>query len=177
MSHFISPTNQPWQANLRGGAIVSFRFPHETEGRDRPKIRPSLVLAVRTIGDQRFALLAYGTTHFRKLPTDQVVSVLEPEELVAASLHEPTQLNSGRTLLVSLENSGFDIHPTRKTPVLGTLTGRSAAQLGGVRKRLEASPRKTGRRAMPWSRRRERCAVTVERRRGGRTISQEQRDV
>ena len=56
----------PWHATVAPGDIVAFRFPHETDGSESPKVRPTLVIDVVERFGERYAVLAYGTTNPRR---------------------------------------------------------------------------------------------------------------
>ena len=53
-------------------------------------------------------------------------------------MHKPTRFHALRQITVSLDNSGFDVNPAKKTPVLGRLTGDALKRLHAVRARIHA---------------------------------------
>ncbi|MEY8842673.1 hypothetical protein AB9K41_26890 [Cribrihabitans sp. XS_ASV171] len=168
-------TLAPWQANLTRGDVVAFRFPHEFDGPEKEKTRPSLVLAVTEISGELLVDLAYGTCQPRSNRRGCVVSVTERDELIAASLVAPTNFDVERRLTVSVRNPGFDVHPTSGTAVLGKLSGDALTQLQRVTDRLKG---KADHRPRPRFRRRQSPRlVQVEYRRRGRTVSRETRHV
>ena len=169
----------PWHSVLKAGDIVAFRFPHETEGSEAPKVRPTLVLDIEVQGGKRYAVLAYGTSNKKTFPRREAyaVDVNDDAEIAAASLCMPTRFHGARRLMVSLENGGFAVHAGKKTALLGQLTGRSLARLHAVRARICAE--RDIRREALIDRRRKIAAprpVSVEYRGKGRT-RQEQRYV
>ncbi|MCX8227987.1 MAG: hypothetical protein OTI35_18110 [Sulfitobacter sp.] len=138
--------NQPtaWQSDLKPNHIVAFRFPHERKSSVGPKVRPTLVLDVLTIGEERYAVLAYGTSSPRRRSHDLLVPVTCSAELEAASLNAPTKFDGARRILVPLSDAGFSSNRKLNTPVLGQLTGTSADRGATVRRciRQAARPRR-----------------------------------
>lgn len=167
-----------WKDSLAAGDVVSFRFPHETDGLDDPKVRPSLVLDVEDRDGQRYAHLAYGTTAPTTRRPGYAIDVIDADEISIASLHKPTRFDAARRVIVSLGNRDFNISPTRGTPVLGRLTGRATERMHRVRARIHAE--RDIRRASLFRMQRRATQpreVTVERRKGGRIIDLEMRSV
>ena len=134
-----------WQSDLKPNHIVAFRFPHEHKSSVSPKVRPTLVLDVLTIGEERHAVLAYGTSSFRRRSYDLLVPVNCSAELEAASLFAPTKFDGARRILVPLSDAGFSCSCKLSTPILGYLTGRSADRVDIVRRciRQGARPRRS----------------------------------
>ncbi|MFZ3584384.1 hypothetical protein ACOI1H_19805 [Loktanella sp. DJP18] len=124
----------PWQQDVKANDIVAFRFPHERESTEQPKVRPTLVLDVLTIGDERYALLAFGTSSRRRRARALLVHVDCAKELDTASLKAPTLFDGARRILVALSHSGFSYGQTYNTPILGQLSGRSARYGDAVRR-------------------------------------------
>ena len=123
-----------WQSDIKPNHIVAFRFPHERKSTVGPKVRPTLVLDVLTIGDERYAVLAYGTSSPRRRSRDLLVPVTSAAELETASLNAPTKFDGARRILVPLSDSGFSCSRKLNTPVLGHLTGASANRGDTVRR-------------------------------------------
>lgn len=126
----------PWQTTLAPGDLVAYRFPHERDGDETPKVRPTLVLDVLHVGEERYALLAYGTTSRRSRARALLVPVTAEDELATASLKAPTQFDGARRILVTLSNPGFRSCRKYQSPVLGRLSGTSAEQACLVRRRV-----------------------------------------
>lgn len=162
-------TVTPWHREVRAGDLVAFRFPHETDGTELPKVRPTLVLDVEERYGKRYAVLAYGTTNPRRFVRREpyAIDVMDDGERAEASLRRPTRFHASRRITVSLDNSWFDVSASKGTAVIGRLTGMSLARLHAVRARIEAERdiRKERRRRT----RNEARPVTVEVRRKGRT--------
>ena len=129
-----------WQAALRPGDVVSFRFPlaEADAGARTPKARPCLVLELRELGGRPFALLAYGTSSRSGANTGYEIPLLGRAAYEAAGLHEPTRFVGARHLLVSLANSGFVACAAAGSPVLGHLPARALGRMARVRARLAA---------------------------------------
>ena len=101
-----------WQDLITPGDIVSFRFPlAEEDHSGRPKARPCLVLDIEEHGDQRYALLAYGTTSRRRSNIGYEVHARRRADYLSAGLNEPTRFVGARRLLVPLKHSGFAVCP------------------------------------------------------------------
>ncbi|UOA25300.1 hypothetical protein DSM110277_03754 (plasmid) [Sulfitobacter pontiacus] len=130
-----------WQSDLKPNHIVAFRFPHEHKSSVSPKVRPTLVLDVLTIGEERHAVLAYGTSSFRRRSHDLLVPVNCSVELEAASLFAPTKFDGARRILVPLSDAGFSCSCKLSTPILGHLTGRSADRVDIVRRCIRQGTR------------------------------------
>jgi hypothetical protein len=133
MDDFQSPS-LTWQQDIKANDIVAFRFPHERESAEQPKVRPTLVLDVLTIGGVRYALLAFGTSSRRRRARALLVQVDCARELDTASLKAPTLFDGARRILVALSHSGFSLGRKYHTPVLGHLSGRSARDGDAVRR-------------------------------------------
>lgn len=134
MTDCIQPAPTAWQSDLKPNHIVAFRFPHERKSSVGPKVRPTLVLDVLTIGEERYAVLAYGTSSSRRRSHDLLVPVTCSAELEAASLYAPTKFDGARRILVPLSDAGFSCSRKLNTPVLGHLTGASANRGDTVRR-------------------------------------------
>jgi len=170
-------TNTTWKKTLKRGDVVAFRFPHQREGENDPKVRPTLVLDVEDRFGELFAWLAYGTTKgMPKKLRGYAIKVELEGEVEAASLKEPTWFNSTRRLLVSLNHPGFDVNPASGTAVLGQLTGWSADRMNDVRARIHAE-RDIRRAQLHRRRRNQPREVTIERRRNGKLLATELRHV
>ncbi|WP_109311361.1 hypothetical protein [Ruegeria sp. AU67] len=104
------PTNTAlpatWQDALHTGDVVAFRFPHETDGPNLPKVRPALVLDVEETDVGRFASLAYGTSNPRSRKAAYCVDVRSEKDRATAALHLPTRFDASRRILVSLDHPG-----------------------------------------------------------------------
>ena len=134
------PAAPGWQAALRPGDVVSFRFPFAEAGTGErtPKARPCLVLELRGLDGRPCALLAYGTSSRSGANTGYEIPLLGRAAHEAAGLHEPTRFVGARTLLVSLANSGFVASAATGSPVLGRLPARALGRMARVRARLAA---------------------------------------
>ncbi|WP_420325823.1 hypothetical protein [Mameliella sp.] len=168
-----------WSDSIRVGDIVAFRFPHETDGDELPKVRPTLVLEVDVICGKRHVTLAYGTTSPRRCRGEAyTIDVYGAEEIAEASLRRPTRFYGARRLRVSCDNSWFGLGRDRGTPKIGRLSGESLERLLAVRARIHAerdirADRTRQRRTL----RRGLRPVTVERRRAGKRPIRELRHV
>lgn len=127
-----------WQDSLQTGDVVAFRFPHETDGSNDPKVRPALVLDVEETDVGRFASLAYGTSNPRSRKAAYCVDVRSEKDRASAALHRPTRFNAARRVLVSLDHPGFELSAEIGTPVLGRLTGPASDRMHRVRARIHA---------------------------------------
>lgn len=128
-----------WRNHLSHGDIVLFRFPLAEEGETaKPKARPCLVLDIEQIGDQTYALLAYGTTSRRKSNVGDAVHVRKRADYIAVGLHEPTRFVGARRLLVALTHSGFVLDRQLESPVLGRIDGEIFERMDEVRGRIHA---------------------------------------
>jgi hypothetical protein len=134
MTDCIQTAPTAWQSDLKPNHIVAFRFPHERKSSVGPKVRPTLVLDVLTIGEERYAVLAYGTSSSRRRSHDLLVPVTCSAELEAASLYTPTKFDGARRILVPLSDAGFSCSCKLSTPILGHLTGTSADRVETVRR-------------------------------------------
>ncbi|SFQ44405.1 hypothetical protein SAMN05421853_1064 [Roseivivax halotolerans] len=173
-----SQSHTAWKDSLAPGDVVSFCFPHEREGSNAPKVRPSLVLDVEVRDGQRYAHLAYGTTSPTTRRAGYAIDVTDADEIAFASLHKPTRFDAARRVIVSLANHNFDVSPTRGTPVLGRLTGRATERMHRIRARIHAEHhmRRAGlfRTRRGYNPPRE---ITVERRKDGRITARQTRNV
>ncbi|MBS1302523.1 hypothetical protein [Loktanella sp. SALINAS62] len=128
-----------WQDYLSYGDIVSFRFPLAEKGHTgRPKARPCLVLDIEVHGDERYALLAYGTTSRRRSNIGYEVHVRRKADYLSAGLNMPTRFVGARRLLVPLNHSGFVVCGATCAPVLGRLDGNPFAAMNAARGRIHA---------------------------------------
>jgi len=136
---FVPVMTDAWRDHLAYGDIVVFRFPH-TEGEDAVgvKARPCLVLDIVTLGDDRYALLAYGTTSQGNANTGDEIFIRKPEVYGAVGLTEPTRFVGARRVLVRLTHRGFVQHSGTESPVVGQLTGAELDRLNVVRARIHA---------------------------------------
>ncbi|WOI56081.1 hypothetical protein [Palleronia sp. LCG004] len=132
-------TTTAWQDHVSYGDIVSFRFPlAEEDSTEDPKSRPCLVLDIERLGSQRYALLAYGTTSYRRSNVGYEIHVRRRAEYLPAGLNEPTRFVGARRMFVPLNHSGFDICRTTGSAVLGRLDGAPFAAMNAVRGRIHA---------------------------------------
>ena len=128
-----------WRDHLSHGDIVLFRFPlAEETGTTKPKARPCLVLEVEAVGDQRLALLAYGTTSHRRANVGYEIRVHGRTAYQTAGLDGPTRFVGARRLLVPLNHSGFLLHSESDSPVVGRLSGAALERMNAVRGRIHA---------------------------------------
>jgi hypothetical protein len=128
-----------WRDHLTYGDIVVFRFPLSEGGETAPiKARPCLVLDIETIGDERYAVLAYGTTSRRRANSGEEIHVRKRDAYTAAGLDEPTRFVGARRILVPLTHSGFVPHTETGSPVLGQLESLELDRLNAVRGRIHA---------------------------------------
>jgi hypothetical protein len=134
--HTMTPA---WRDHLAYGDIVSFCFPLAEEGSSgQPKARPCLILDTQVRGDQRFALLAYGTTSRRRSNVGYEVHVRRRADYLAAGLNEPTRFVGARRLVVPLTHSGFAICRATGSAVIGRLESAPFDAMNAVRGRIHA---------------------------------------
>ena len=159
-----------WTRSLQPGDIVAFEFPHEKPGDEAPKLRPTLVLGINRSGDQHVADLAYGTSQpcRRRLRQEYAIPVVAPDELNAASLHQPTRFDPMRRVSVPLSDSRFGVHAVSGTPVLGRLTGAAKACMNQMWDRLRAGQAR--RRARLFRRPKTQAMSIADVARSGRTL-------
>lgn len=128
-----------WRDQLAHGDIVLFRFPLSDGSENTPlKARPCVVLDIETIGETRYALVAYGTTSRRRSNVGEEIHVRKREAYTAAGLDRPTRFIGARRVLVPMTHSGFVSRPGTDSPVIGRLTGTEFERLNAVRGRIHA---------------------------------------
>jgi hypothetical protein len=128
-----------WQDHISQGDVVSFRFPlAEEASAGQPKARPCLILDIVTMGGDRYAVLAYGTTSHRRSNVGYEVHVRRRDEYFSAGLDEPTRFVGARRLLVPLTHRGFAICRATGSAVLGRLDGEAFEAMNVVRGRIHA---------------------------------------
>lgn len=129
-----------WQDHVTPGDIVSFRFPlAEDDSTGQPKARPCLILDIEMIGNQRYALIAYGTTSHRRSNVGYEVHVRRRNDYQTAGLDEPTRFVGARRLLVPLTHKSFVIFRATGSAVLGRLAGEPFEAMNAVRGRIHAA--------------------------------------
>ncbi|MFZ3582119.1 hypothetical protein ACOI1H_08115 [Loktanella sp. DJP18] len=134
--HTMTPA---WRDHLSYGDIVSFRFPLAEEGSTgQPKARPCLIIDIEVRGDQRYALIAYGTTSRRRSNVGYEIHVRRRADYLAAGLNEPTRFVGARRLLVPLNHSGFAICRATGSAVIGRIEGAPFDAMNAVRGRIHA---------------------------------------
>jgi len=125
-----------WQTVLKPGHIVTFAFPFRDTD-EKPKVRPCLVLDVFDRDDQRFAVLAYGTTAPTNANRGFEVHVTDDLALKLTGLRKPTRFVGARRIVVSLDHRGF-VCNRLGTPILGHLVGTAVERMNDVRARIQA---------------------------------------
>lgn len=135
------PASTDWKASLAPGHVVRFRFPVAAEAGHQPaaKRRPCLVLEVFQLSGQRFVKLAYGTSAETKANTGCEVRVNQPAGCASAGLDRPTRFVGARSIIVSVQHSGFEHMPETGSPIMGWLDPSLFGRLIVVRKRLRLS--------------------------------------
>ncbi|MGJ8595353.1 type II toxin-antitoxin system PemK/MazF family toxin [Sulfitobacter sp.] len=133
-----------WHSTLNAGDIVAYRFPHERKGAQQPKVRPALVVNVTEKAGEQVATLAYGTSNSRLRRDALTLDVRLDAELEEASLYKPTRFHCTRRIEVSLEDTAFNVNPSKQTPVLGRLSGQSKRRLAVVRGNIRSERRPFG---------------------------------
>ena len=138
-THYTELSTDLWRDTLCHGDIVLFRFPH-SEACDGAEIkaRPCLVLDIETLGEIRYAVVAYGTTSRRKSNVGEEIHVRKREAFTAAGLNEPTRFIGARRILVLLTHKAFVEVAKTGSPVVGTLVGSELERLNVVRGRIHA---------------------------------------
>lgn len=145
MPHNTSTSRQPaatdrWKTTLSRGDVIRFRFPVRKRQPDDtgPKLRPCLVLEVFTWGHKRFAKIAYGTSANTRANRGYEIRVRHPAAIRKAGLNRPSRFVCARTVIVSLDNPGFEALRKGSTPVAGRLEDRLMEALDRVQARLDA---------------------------------------
>mgnify|MGYP006286038683 FL=1 len=110
-----------WQAQLRAGDVVTFKFPLAERSRRLGKTRPCLVLSVADHEGVRHALIAYGTTADTPSNRGHDLAIDTPDGMAAAGLHRPTRFVGARRVRVPLTSPMFRPQPDTGSPVLGRL--------------------------------------------------------
>jgi hypothetical protein len=128
-----------WQQDLDLGDVVLFRFPttEDLPEGEAPKMRPCLVIDTPRLGERRFASLAYGSSAYGKSNRGREVLVRQAPSIVIAGLNRPSRFTLTRTLLVSLDNPGFEAEK-RSDPRIGRLDEGLMARLHALRARMQA---------------------------------------
>ena len=157
-------TATAWHDHLTYGDIVAFRFPLAEEGSGgQPKARPCLILDVEVRGGHRYALIAYGTTSYRRSNVGYDIHVRRRDDYVSAGLNEPTRFVGARRLSVPLTHSGFVMSRAKGSAVIGRLGGAAFDAMNAVRGRIHAEADiAEDRRARRRSTRRRAADVVVE---------------
>lgn len=128
-----------WRDELAHGDIVLFRFPLSEGSETAPlKARPCVVLDIETIGETRYALVAYGTTSRRRSNVGEEIHIRKREAYTAAGLDRPTRFIGARRVFMPLTHSGFVSRTGTDSPVIGRLTGSEFERLNAVRGRIHA---------------------------------------
>lgn len=96
------------------------------------------MLELGRFGDRRFAKLAYGTSVNNRANQGYEVRVSRPEGVANAGLDKPTRFACARTILVSLDHSGFEPAEATGIPIIGRLDGALQQRMDSVRARLQA---------------------------------------
>lgn len=140
MFDMSSPTTPlPWHATLEPGDLVAFRFPCSERGpREKPKVRPCLILEIRESGERRFAEVVYGTSADTTANRGLDIEVDDNAAIGAAGLDRPTRFVGARRVLVSLDHTGFDISAAGGSPIIGRLSCRARAEMEKVQTRIRA---------------------------------------
>lgn len=110
-----------WQAQLRAGDIVTFKFPLAERSHRLGKTRPCLVLAVADHAGVPHALVAYGTSADTPANRGHDLSIDTPDAMAAAGLHRPTRFVGARRVLVPLTSEQFRPRAETGSPLLGHL--------------------------------------------------------
>lgn len=176
----IIPSTRPlsWTSTLQPGDVVAFRFPHEQDGPEHPKVRPALVINTAEKAGRRYAVLAYGTSNPKIRKDAYTLDVRIEAEIQKASLNKPTRFHVSRRIEVSLDDNAFDLKSSKQTPVLGQLSGKAKTRLTEVRERIRSDSnidrpklfgRRDSRRAVP--------TTTVKNFNSGRIVNMEARHV
>lgn len=121
-----------WQAELRRGDIVLFRFPvaEASDGRDQaamPKLRPCLVLDVHERLGRRIATIAYGTSARTRANRGYNIIAASKSGVETAGLDRPTRFVGIRRITVGLDHSGFEPAEGTASPIIGFLTTSASA--------------------------------------------------
>lgn len=145
-----------WQAQLRAGDVVTFKFPLAERGARRlGKTRPCLVLSVADHEGVRHALVAYGTTAETPANRGYDLPIDAPEAMAAAGLHRPTRFVGARRVLVPLTSPMFRPQPDTGSPILGRLAADDRRALLDVLRAILREP------ARPACRKRCRSRETI----------------
>ena len=141
-----------------------FRFPlAEDASIAQPKARPCLILDIEVRGDERYALLVYGTTSRRRSNVGYEVHVRRRDDYVSAGLNEATRFVGARRLSVPLNHSGFVICRATGSAVIGRLDGAPFDAMNALRGRIHAEADIAEvRRTRRWPGRQRGCNAVVE---------------
>ncbi|WP_321336151.1 hypothetical protein [uncultured Cohaesibacter sp.] len=131
-------TKSNWQDNLSWGDVVMFRFPSEEGGQTRPpKARPCVVHDVRDIAGVRLVTLIRGSKTSSQSEDGYETLVMHPIATATAGLSGPTRFDRRKRITVSVDHDWFVCGPA-KTPVLGSLTGKTRCRFNSVRAGVDA---------------------------------------
>nr|WP_321443465.1 hypothetical protein [uncultured Cohaesibacter sp.] len=131
-------TKSNWQDDLSWGDVVMFRFPSEEGGQTRPpKARPCVVHDVRDIAGIRLVTLIRGSKTLSQSEDGYDTHVVHPIAIAAAGLNGPTRFDSRKRITVSVDHDWF-VCGSAKTPVLGSLTGKTRRRFNSVRAGVDA---------------------------------------
>jgi hypothetical protein len=117
----ISLNENDWRDALSAGDVVVYLWPLiDPAPGEVPKLRPSLVLAIREIDGVRHAELVFGTGQLRRRnPRDVILD--DPGAMRCAGVRKPTRFEFGRRLTVRLDDPGFAVSAALNTAVLGRM--------------------------------------------------------
>ena len=112
---FDPAKTKAWQEHVSWGHVVIFRFPIRLPGENETaKARPCVILETLTIGIERYAVVAYGTSAGSNANRGYDIDA-RGTEAAAAGLNRDTRFVGVRRITVSLDHAGF-VHVGRSTP-------------------------------------------------------------
>lgn len=132
-----------WQAELRRGDVVLFRFPlaetpSDGDEETTPKLRPCLVLDVHERLGRRTATIAYGTSAQTRANQGYNIIAASKSGMETAGLDRPTRFVGIRRITVGLDHSGFEPAEGTASPVIGFLDDDLRERMNAVRARIQA---------------------------------------
>lgn len=133
--HNYSTQLAKWQEELQFGDIVSFRFP-TTDGGEPKSGRPCLILDVRRLQGEPWAVVAYGTSSPTSANRGLDIEAPSRRTCPVTGLAHDTRFVAARRVIVPLSSRQFAIAPELRTAVLGRLVGPSRHRADAIRQRL-----------------------------------------
>lgn len=136
-----------WQAHLRAGDIVSFKFPlAERTARKHAKTRPCLVLSVADQDGVPHAVVVYGTSADTPANRGHDLFIDTPQSMAAAGLRKPTRFVGARRVCVPLTSARFCPQTSTGSPIIGHLAAEDRRAMLDVVRAILREPSRPARR-------------------------------